>query len=143
MENLIVSKSKTYTKGNMPFELTLQYYTTIKSIGEFDCFKDVVPKLISFSDIPFTRGLIRMYHNSYQIPIILLIWLEILYLILLELHGWLRSEFTQKSKNQNDEMFGTLMDENYKVDILLSINSPVKLERGTKLKIIGDLQEHG
>lgn len=47
--------------------------------------------------------------------------------------------------NNNQEFFGTITDGHYKLDVLLikNDNEKINVDRGTKLEIIGDLQEDG
>lgn len=59
-EKVVVASSNKCCLGNMGFELNLQNYTSITCIGEVDCLKDTSPKEILFTDIPKSRGLIRM-----------------------------------------------------------------------------------
>ncbi|OXU21350.1 hypothetical protein TSAR_015900 [Trichomalopsis sarcophagae] len=88
LESVLVTKARSYTKGNIFFEVTLQQYSSI--------------------------------------------------------HGYLRNSFIQKNKNNEFEYFGAITDEKYKLDVSINIgdNKNLNIEKGTKLKIIGDLQEN-
>ena len=57
----------------------------------------------------------------------------------------MRNNFVQKSKNNENELFGVITDGQLKLDVLLSKSEidNINIERGTKLEIIGDIQESG
>lgn len=66
------------------------------------------------------------------------------YNYIIEIRGYLRNSFSKIRKNEASELMGVLTDGNYKLDVLLYTNgNDIDIERGTKLEIIGDLQEHG
>lgn len=63
---------------------------------------------------------------------------------LLEIQGYLRNEFITKNHDE-EEYFSSITDGKKKIDIIVSKQQDenISFERGTKLEIIGDLQESG
>lgn len=56
----------------------------------------------------------------------------------------MRSSFVPQNKNNQRELFGTITDGQFKLDMLLTKGQEdVDIERGTRLQIIGDLQVLG
>ena len=60
-----VTKSKSYGKSNIFFEITLKNYSTITSLGNFDPLKKNIAKKISFKDIPTTKGFVSTYRFQF------------------------------------------------------------------------------
>lgn len=58
LESVTVTEAKTYTKGNVPYDLNLQHYSNIEHLGEFSKIKELKPKTINFEDIPKKKGFI-------------------------------------------------------------------------------------
>lgn len=60
-----VSKSTSFSKGNVIFELNLQKYSIINELGEF--INTSRPTEITFSEIPNNNGYISKYlYNVFQ-----------------------------------------------------------------------------
>ena len=69
LENVSVSNAKNYTKGNVNFELSMQEYSTITVLGEFNPLKNAKILKIKFEEIPFKRGYISnnfFLNNTYN-----------------------------------------------------------------------------
>ena len=57
----------------------------------------------------------------------------------------MRNSFVRKNVNSDCEYFGSKTDGLYKLDVLIfkKEDDDINFEKGTKLSIIGDLQEYG
>lgn len=66
-------------------------------------------------------------------------------MIITEIEGYLRNSFGQKNESNTCEYFGTITDGKYKLEVLINKKPEenIQIERGTKLELIGDLQENG
>ena len=60
LENVVVNKAKRYTKGNVPYDLNLQHYSSITSFGEVDIFKK-----INATEITFEKNSKATRNNKY------------------------------------------------------------------------------
>lgn len=63
MENVTVSKAKHYTKGNIFFELNLQFYSIVTNLGQFEITNN--PVTITFEEISKKKGFIRNKNFCY------------------------------------------------------------------------------
>ena len=66
-----VTKSKSYGKSYIFFEITLKNYSTITSLGNFHPLKKNISKKLSFKDIPTTNGFISTYKIQFLYETIL------------------------------------------------------------------------
>lgn len=62
--------------------------------------------------------------------------------IFTEISGYLRNQFIQKNENIS-EYFAVITDGTYKLDIIIWFELDEQINRGTKIEIVGDLQESG
>lgn len=53
-------KAKSYTKGNVPYELTLQNYSSISILGEFNVLENLNAQICAFESIPQNKGFISI-----------------------------------------------------------------------------------
>lgn len=147
LESVTVTEAKSYTKGNVHYDLNLQHYSNVEHLGEFSKIKELKPKTINFEDIPDKKGFIsKRIVSKFKISIrnfYNTLYKCILLIRLIEIHGYLRSLFTQKSKQSEYEFFGVITDGKYKLDVYLTKTDKedVNIERGSKLEIVGDIQE--
>ena len=58
LETVNVTQAKGYTKGNLNYEMTLQYYSTINVLNDGSFIKNSKPQKIKFNEIPLKTGLI-------------------------------------------------------------------------------------
>ena len=144
LEITTVTKVRSFTKGNLEYELTLPHYSSITTLGEPNIFKNLKPTKINFEDIPEKKGFISIFIITKFINIILHLN-GFLNDLLIEIVGFLRNSFVIKNKLNENELFGSITDGQYKLDVLLTKNDSeiVNIERGTKVEVIGDLQESG
>lgn len=56
-----MSKSKTYSKGNLPYELNIQNGSTITTLGEYEALNNSRAKSIEFKEVPLKRGFVSKY----------------------------------------------------------------------------------
>lgn len=63
---MTATEAKSYSKGNVNYELNLKSYTTIHNCGEFNILKNTKPVKIKFQDIPNRRGFISITKIFYH-----------------------------------------------------------------------------
>ena len=59
----MVNRSNRFNKGNVPYELNIQHYSSIVSFGEVDILKKMNATKITFQEISTQRGIISNYIN--------------------------------------------------------------------------------
>ncbi|XP_016842274.1 uncharacterized protein LOC116415685 [Nasonia vitripennis] len=119
IRNASVVPEKKFTKGNVPFEINLQTFSTITSFGEFK-WRDSPILHIKFDEIPTKKGRVR-------------------------LTGYIYNEFVLHNQNNSNEYFGSITNKKNKLDILLlkSKDEELNFKLGVEIEVVGDLQENG
>ncbi|XP_031778861.2 uncharacterized protein LOC103315349 [Nasonia vitripennis] len=119
IRNASIVEAKNYTKGNLPFEINIQKFSTIDSLGEFQWRNSKIDN-IDFNEIPHKNGYVKLI-------------------------GYIYNEFVVRNEKKSHEYFGSITDKKHKLDILLitSTEENLNIELGYKIEVTGDLQKNG